>query len=91
MGAQDFISSLLNVDTRQRLGYGINGISEIKSHVWMSNVPWTKILSREMTPPFVPSKRYINHATALYNDPEFLKSIEGSGEVVVDGDYFADF
>lgn len=37
----------------QRLG--LNGPDEVKSHPWIKDYPWDKLLRKEIDPPYKPS------------------------------------
>lgn len=49
---QNFISALLTVDVKNRLGY--NGVEEVKSHVWLKRVNFEKVMNKAYRPPFTP-------------------------------------
>eukprot|EP01017_Pseudomicrothorax_dubius_P039002 TRINITY_DN592_c0_g1_i3.p1 TRINITY_DN592_c0_g1~~TRINITY_DN592_c0_g1_i3.p1 ORF type:complete len:444 (-),score=107.91 TRINITY_DN592_c0_g1_i3:97-1428(-) len=53
--AGDFINQLIQRKPSNRLG--LNGPQEVKAHPWIKNYPWTKLLNKEITPPFQPSRR----------------------------------
>ena len=55
--AKDLINKLLNVDPTKRLGYGKNGVEELKSHPYFKDVNWEKLKNMEETPPFIPEIR----------------------------------
>ena len=46
----DFINRLIKRKKSERLG--VNGISEIKNHLWLQNVPWENILNGSVNSPF---------------------------------------
>ncbi len=52
--AISFISSLLVVDPKKRLGYGPNGCANIKAHKFFNDINWEDYLSRKVQPPFKP-------------------------------------
>ena len=52
--AKDLINKLLNVDPNKRLGYGKNGVEELKNHPYFKDVNWEKLKNLEETPPFIP-------------------------------------
>lgn len=49
---QNFISALLTVDVRNRLG--VAGVEEVKSHVWLKRVNFDKVINKAYRPPFTP-------------------------------------
>jgi serine/threonine protein kinase len=49
---QDFISKLLDKNKHTRLG--AQGVSEIKSHPWLSSLDWEKLIKKELKAPYVP-------------------------------------
>lgn len=52
--AKDLIRKLLIKDPKKRLGYGEDGINQIKSHPFFSKVDWQAIKSKKNKPQFVP-------------------------------------
>ncbi|CAD8096742.1 unnamed protein product [Paramecium sonneborni] len=50
--AADFINKLIQRKPINRLGF--NGPNEVKSHPWIQNFPWTKLLNKEIQSPFIP-------------------------------------
>jgi serine/threonine protein kinase len=49
---QNFITSLLTVNVKSRLGFG--GEEEVKSHAWFSRVNFDKVMNKAYRPPFTP-------------------------------------
>jgi len=52
--ARDFIRGLLERDTTKRLGAGVAGYSELKSHRFFEGFKWDKLLARQLEPPYKP-------------------------------------
>ena len=52
--AKDLINKLLNIDPNKRLGYGKNGVEELKGHPYFKDINWEKLKNLEVTPPFIP-------------------------------------
>eukprot|EP01017_Pseudomicrothorax_dubius_P029719 TRINITY_DN3642_c0_g2_i1.p2 TRINITY_DN3642_c0_g2~~TRINITY_DN3642_c0_g2_i1.p2 ORF type:complete len:257 (-),score=64.07 TRINITY_DN3642_c0_g2_i1:327-1097(-) len=51
--AADFVNRLIQRKPANRLG--LNGPMEVKGHPWLKNFPWTRLLNKELTAPFLPS------------------------------------
>ena len=51
--AKDFITKLLNRDTKKRLG-AVNDFEDIKKHSWFKDIDWIKLYNRKLDPPFKP-------------------------------------
>ena len=49
---KELISALLEKDPTERLGH--NGAEEVKSHDFFIGTNWTKVMTRSITPSFVP-------------------------------------
>ncbi|XP_041363181.1 cGMP-dependent protein kinase 1-like isoform X2 [Gigantopelta aegis] len=52
--AHTLIKKLCRDNPSERLGYGKNGISEIKKHKWFQGFDWDGLVKRKITPPIVP-------------------------------------
>lgn len=50
----DFLSRILCVDKKKRLGCGPGGWDEVKSHSWFKDVDWDKLARKEVQPPITP-------------------------------------
>ena len=61
--AKDLIKKLLNIDPKKRLGYGKNGIEDLKNHPYFKDVNWENLKNLKETLPFIPE----------INDPTDLK------------------
>ena len=66
--AFDLCKKLLERDPKKRLGY--NGVEEIKSHKWFSDIDWKKLVSMKVKPPFTPKIASDDDVSAV--DPVFL-------------------
>eukprot|EP00347_Sterkiella_histriomuscorum_P007044 403350463 len=60
--ASDFINKCILRKPNSRLG--LNGPSEIKSHVWFKDFDWQALLARKITSPFIPSIKAKNFSKA---------------------------
>lgn len=52
--AKQILSELLSVEPKKRLGYGPDGLKNIKKHPYFKEIDWEKLEKREILPPFVP-------------------------------------
>ncbi len=52
--AIDLVKQLLNPNPKKRLGYGDNGVENIKQHKFFKGVNWNKYLNKEIKPPLIP-------------------------------------
>ena len=52
--AEDLINKLLVVDSKKRLGSGIDGIKNIKQHLYFKDINWNDAMDRKLIPPFIP-------------------------------------
>lgn len=59
--ACDFISKLLQGDPSKRMGAGINGSHEVRSHIYFKDIDFAKLEKLELTPPHIP------HLTGRYD------------------------
>lgn len=67
--ALDFCNQLIQRKRERRLGE--NGISELKSHPWLSKINWEDIVAKKVDPPFKP-----NLYDVTYDQRNFLKEDE---------------
>ena len=66
--AKNLIKKLLDKDYTKRLGYK-RGMSEVKDHPFFDDIDWSKILAKEVNPPYKPSMREINFAKEFTSIP----------------------
>jgi len=59
-----FISGLLTRNPAERLGAGNSGYAEIKSHAFFDGFEFDQLLSRQLTPPWVPDREVYADNTA---------------------------
>lgn len=69
--AQSLLRALFKRIPSHRLGYGPNGMAQIKAHPFFASVDWDKLLAREIEPPFRPTLTAADETH--YFDPEFTK------------------
>ncbi|KAI7876641.1 kinase-like domain-containing protein [Mucor mucedo] len=90
----NFLTGLLEKEACERLGWGEDGIEDIKSHPYFESIDWNIVAQRKMIPPYIPS---IKNETDLSNFDEMFtnmpprisqSSYTGSN---LEGDPFEDF
>ncbi len=52
---RDFITRLLALNEKRRLGGGGRGASEVKSHPYFRNINWELLEKRRLHPPYIPN------------------------------------
>ncbi|XP_019848649.1 PREDICTED: ribosomal protein S6 kinase alpha-3 [Amphimedon queenslandica] len=67
--AQSLLRVLFKRNPLNRLGYGTNGIDNIKAHPFFKSINWDKLYKREVMPPFKPACGSADDA--FYFDSEF--------------------
>lgn len=58
--AKDFVTMLLNVDEKKRLGCTEKGFAEVMDHPFFKSVNWDKLLVRHVDPTFIPKCKLLN-------------------------------
>jgi len=53
--AKSLVKKLLTAELSKRYGNLKNGVDDIKSHKWFKDVPWDKLLAKELPAPFKPA------------------------------------
>lgn len=77
--AKDLCTKLLERRPEKRLGWGPNGVDEIKQHKFFSSIDWDKLLKLEIIPPFKPKTKF--EADSRNFDKEFTEQrVEGSDD-----------
>jgi len=44
----------------ERLGYGVNGIKDVKKHKWFDGFNWEDLRKRTIKPPYTPTVNFIS-------------------------------
>merc|ERR1712222_161766 len=52
--AKDLMKQLLITDPSKRLGSGPSDGEEVKVHLFFESIDWSKVMKRELPPPFKP-------------------------------------
>lgn len=65
--AKSFIQALLTVNPKERLGSGVNGSSDVKSHSFFKGIDWNAYMNKTLTPPFIPR---INNNNRSFGEPD---------------------
>ncbi|CAG9326673.1 unnamed protein product [Blepharisma stoltei] len=66
----DFVNKLLQRKPENRLG--TNGPSEVKNHVWLSDVQWSSLFAKTLVSPFIPSNSENFNASSQFDFKEEL-------------------
>lgn len=67
--AVNFLKALFVKDPDQRLGSGVNGLNELKSHIFFKDIDWNLLINKKIKPPFIP--RLNTTEDTRYVDIEF--------------------
>lgn len=92
--AEDIIRKLLNRNPSERLGFGKNGSSNVKTHPWFRGICWDSLCRREFEPPFKP--HIFDENDVKYVDEEILREPMSfanvkKGKIPIEEDVFAGF
>ncbi|CAD5209113.1 unnamed protein product [Bursaphelenchus xylophilus] len=68
--AQSLLRALFKRVPENRLGYGPDGLRNIKNHIFFQTIDWKKLEAREIQPPFQPT---ITSDATYYFDSEYTK------------------
>lgn len=86
--ARDLIERLITVDPKNRLG--ANGSQEIKKHPFFSNINWTDVLNKKLTPPFKPLITHetdLNNFHAMFTEENIENTLPIKSELNAEDDY----
>ena len=67
--SKNIIESFLTIDPKKRLGYGINGINNIKQHNFFEDINWNDLYNKKIKPEFIPEIK--NDLDVQYFDKNF--------------------
>lgn len=91
---KDLISQLLQVNPKIRIGAGESDIGEIKQHKWFSSVDWSKLLRKEVSPPYIPkedpNEQALNFDAEFTDEPPIDSYVPDKG-IPKDTEDFKDF
>lgn len=67
--AQSLLRALFKRNPTNRLGYGENGLEDIKRHQFFSTINWDRLFKRQVVPPFKPVGNRVDDT--FYFDKQF--------------------
>ncbi|CAE7744265.1 Rps6ka4 [Symbiodinium microadriaticum] len=73
--ACDFVRSLLNVSETNRLGYGVDGLENVKSHVFFEGIDWEKLVTKHQEPPFLPDLQVTNEIPLYESFSQMMEDV----------------
>lgn len=73
--AKDFITRLLDVNEKSRLGSGSSGLQNIKNHPFFSNIDWELLEQKHIEPPFKPIAKSFDDLQAYSNFETMMKDL----------------
>ncbi len=79
----DFIQRLLEIEPKNRLGFGPTGLKDIKSHPYFANIDWDLLVRKEIEPPFIPDPILMPEVPAYDNHVAMLNEL-GKSQWLVD-------
>ena len=82
--AKDLISKLLDVNPKTRLGSGVNGSKNIKSHIFFKNMDWDLLEQKHIEPPYKPEHSRLLDELMPFPDFETLMKEYGKGDWLSD-------
>jgi serine/threonine protein kinase len=82
--AVDFISRLLDVNDKDRLGGGPNGAANIRRHAFFAGLDWDLLEQKQIEPPYLPPKNELSATTPPASDLQFLLAQHGKESYMVD-------
>uniref|UniRef100_A0AC35TLZ7 Ribosomal protein S6 kinase n=1 Tax=Rhabditophanes sp. KR3021 TaxID=114890 RepID=A0AC35TLZ7_9BILA len=69
--AQNLLRCLFKRNPANRLGAGVDGPAKLKAHLFFATIDWTKLLAKQISPPFKPA--FIGCEETTYFDTEFTR------------------
>jgi len=73
--ARDFISKLLDVNEKSRLGSGPTGINDIKTHHFFKGIDWDLLGQKHVEPPFKPEVKSLDESSVYPSFEAMLKDL----------------
>jgi serine/threonine protein kinase len=73
--AKDVLNAFLNTKEEERLGYGHDGIDDIKNHKFFDGINWDKLLMKHQIPPFLPDHTEMDDSQRHDSFKDMLVSI----------------
>lgn len=91
---QSFLSGLLTRDPTKRLGFGPNGIKDIKSHPWFAGMNWDEVYNKKIVPAYKPenaSKTQANNVDEQFRRAPVVDTPAGPAGQLQNRVHFPDF
>ncbi|KAJ1974749.1 cAMP-dependent protein kinase catalytic subunit [Dimargaris verticillata] len=86
--AKDLVKRLLTADLSKRFGNLKGGSRDIKSHKWLMEIDWTKLLNRQIPAPLIP---HVSHTGDASNFDVYPEPAEVYGNYSADDPYRVKF
>lgn len=64
-----FLKAIFVRDPEIRLGSGVNGLQDLKNHIFFKDIDWNLLINKKIKPPFIP--RLNSHDDTRYVDTDF--------------------
>jgi serine/threonine protein kinase len=73
---KDFISKLLDVNEKTRLGSGKDGVNNIKNHRVFAGMDWDLLEQKHVEPPFKPDQKLVDEVPLHANFETLMKDLD---------------
>jgi serine/threonine kinase 32 len=73
--AADFIRNLLNVSETNRLGYGVDGLKNVRLHPFFDDIDFEKLVTKHQEPPFLPDHTALNEVPMYENFNQMMEEL----------------